>query len=176
MNTKKDIRNFILLVLFYICAVMLSAFLAFGCSATRLHEKAVKKGYVHAIHVDTLKVGYVDTMYINGKDSLVFRYKDSLIYSIDTQYVPKWRTRFDNKRFADSLAHIRAMYSDSLKNARKMAKIDKSLQETKQKQQTKQTKHQSKPSTGKLYVIGLIIGLLLVAIVYILSKLTKFLV
>lgn len=168
MNTKKDIRNFILLVMFYICAVMLSAFLAFGCSATRLHEKAVKKGYVHAIHVDTVKVGYVDTMYVNGKDSLVFRYKDSLIYSIETQYVPKWRTRFDNKRFADSLAHIRTMYSDSLKNARKTKKIVV-------KNEGKQLKKQSESKLNTFF-IGFGIGLLLVAIVYILSKLTKFLV
>lgn len=166
MNTKKEIRNFILLVMFYICAVMLSAFLAFGCSATRLHEKAVKKGYIHAIHVDTVKIGYVDTMYINGKDSLVFRYKDSLIYSIETQYVPKWRTRFDNKRFADSLAHIRVMYSDSLKNARKTQKIV-----------VKNEARQIRQSESKLHVFftGLGLGLILVAIVYILSKLTKFL-
>lgn len=169
MNTKKEIRNFILLVMFYICAVMLSAFLAFGCSATRLHEKAVKKGYVHAIHVDTLKVPYVDTFYKDGVPYPVIKYRDSLIIQTLTEYIPKWRTRFDNKRFADSLSHIRAMYSDSLKNARKTQKIVV-------KNETKQIKHEKKPLTGKLYVIGLIIGLLLVAIVYILSKLTKFLV
>ena len=147
---------------------MLSAFLASGCSATRLHEKAVKKGYIHTIHVDTLKVAYVDTFYKDGKPYPVIKYKDSIILQTITEYVPKWRTRFDNKRFADSLAHIRAMYSDSLKNARKTQKIVV-------KNEAKQIKRESE-SKFNLFFIGFGIGLLLVAIVYILSKLTKFLV
>jgi len=168
MNTKKDFRNFILLVIFYVCAVMLSAFLASGCSATRLHEKAVKKGYIHTIHVDTFKVAYVDTFYKGGKPYPVIKYKDSIILQTITEYIPKWRTRFDNKRFADSLAHIRAMYSDSLKNARKTQKIVV-------KNEAKQIKRES-DSKFNLFFIGFGIGLLLVAIVYILSKLTKYLV
>ena len=168
MNTKKDFRNFILLVIFYVCAVMLSAFLASGCSATRLHEKAVKKGYTHTLKVDTIKVPYVVTNNIKGKDSLIIKYKDSLVYSIENNYITKWRTRFDNKRFADSLAHIRAMYEDSLRNARKTQKIVV-------KNEGKQIKRESE-SKFNLFFIGFGIGLLLVAIVYILSKLTKFLV
>ena len=147
---------------------MLSAFLASGCSATRLHEKAVKKGYIHTIHVDTFKVAYVDTFYKDGKPYPVIKYKDSIILQTITEYVPKWRTRFDNKRFADSLTHIRAMYSDSLKNARKTQKIVV-------KNEGKQIKRESE-SKLNLFFIGFGIGLLLVAIVYILSKLTKFLV
>lgn len=168
MNTKKDFCNFILLVIFYVCAVMLSAFLASGCSATRLHEKAVKKGYTHTIHVDTFKVAYMDTFYKDGKPYPVIKYRDSIILQTITEYIPKWRTRFDNKRFADSLAHIRAMYEDSLRNALKTQKIVV-------KNEAKQIKRESE-SKFNLFFIGFGIGLLLVAIVYILSKLTKYLV
>lgn len=179
MNTKKDFRNFILLVIFYVCAVMLSAFLASGCSATRLHEKAVKKGYTHTIHVDTLKVAYVDTFYKDGMPYPVIKYKDSLIIQTLTEYIPKWRVRFDNKRFADSLASIRAMYEDSLKNALKTQKIIVKNEDKKYKQQakqkTKQMRTEAKP-TFKMYIAGVFLGLLTFFIGFFMAKFTKFLV
>lgn len=144
MNTKRELFTFLGLILTYIAAVFLCAFLAFGCSATRLHDKAVKKGYVHSVHVDTLKVAYVDTFYKDGKPYPVIKYRDSLVIQTLTEYIPKWRVRFDNKRFADSLASIRAMYEDSLRNALKTQKIIVKHEDKKDKQQTKRTQSENK--------------------------------
>lgn len=137
--------------------ILIVAHLVIGCSAIRLHEKAVKKGYIHTVDVDTLKVAYVDTFYEEGKPYPVINYRDSLIIKTNTEYVPRWRTRFDNKRFDDSLAHIRAMYEDSLRNARKTQKIIV-------KQETKQVKHENKKGAN-LFLLGLATGIILTIIV-----------
>lgn len=139
MNTKRDLITFIGLMATYIATVFLCAFLAFGCSATRLHDKAVQKGYVHTVHVDTLKVAYVDTFYKDGKPYPVIKYRDSLIIQTKTEYIPKWRYRFDNKRFADSLATMRAMYKDSMRYALKTQKVIVKQEGKKDKQATKRS-------------------------------------
>lgn len=144
MKTKRELLTFIGLVATYIAAVFLCAFLTFGCSATRLHDKAVKKGYVHSVHVDTLKVAYVDTFYKDGKPYPVIKYRDSLVIQTITEYIPKWRVRFDNKRFADSLATIRAMYEDSLRNALKTQKTAVKYKIKKEKQKTKTVQSENK--------------------------------
>jgi hypothetical protein len=138
--------------------------LVIGCSAIRLHEKAVKKGYVHTIDVDTLKVAYVDTFYEEGKPYPVINYRDSLIIKTNTEYVPRWRTRFDNKRFADSLASVRAMYRDSLRNALKAQKIALQKQKVEAKKETKKTRHENKKGAN-LFLFGLVIGIILTLIV-----------
>jgi hypothetical protein len=123
---------------------MLWSYLLYGCSATRLHDKAVQKGYVHTIHVDTLLVPVLDTLIIEGKPYPIITYKDSLIYQLQTEYIPKWRYRFDNKRFADSLAQIRAMYDAKMKNALKSKKIESKQTKQKEKQKTKRTQSENK--------------------------------
>ena len=137
--------------------ILIVAHLVIGCSAIRLHEKAVKKGYIHTVDVDTIKVAYVDTFYEEGKPYPIINYRDSLIIKTNTEYIPRWRTRFDNKRFADSLAHIRSMYEDSLRNARKTQKIIV-------KQETKQVKHENK-SGANLFLLGLATGIILTIII-----------
>ena len=128
----------------YAVFVMLWSFIVYGCSATRLHDKSVQKGYVHAIHVDTLRVPVLDTLIIEGKPYPIITYKDSLIYQLQTEYIPKWRYRFDNKRFADSLAQIRAMYEAQLKNALKSKKIESIQTKQKEKHKTKRTQSENK--------------------------------
>lgn len=140
----RPVRTALVYFLIYAILVMAWAFFLYGCSATRLHDKAVQKGYTHAIHVDTFKVATVDTMWRDGKPYPIITYKDSLIYQLQTEYIPKWRYRFDNKRFADSLAHIRVMYEDSLRYARIMAKIDKAIKKSANKQETKRTQSENK--------------------------------
>lgn len=140
----KPIRTALVYFAIYAAFVMLWSFLMYGCSATRLHDKAVQKGYVHTIHVDTLRVPVLDTLIIEGKPYPIITYKDSLIYQLQTEYIPKWRYRFDNKRFADSLAHIRVMYGDSLRYARIMAKIDNAIKKSANKQETKRTQSKNK--------------------------------
>ena len=148
MNTKRELLTFIGLVATYIAAVFLCAFLAFGCSATRLHDKAIKKGYTHSVSVDTLRIPYLDTLIIVKGDSVVYKqvlkYRDSLVYQVNTEYIPKWRVRFDNKRFADSLATMRAMYKDSMRNALKTQKVIVKHEDKKEKQKTKRTQSENK--------------------------------
>lgn len=161
MKIKRDLFAFLCLAVVYIAALFLCAFLTLGCSATRLHDKAVQKGYIHAIHVDTLKVAYVDTFYKDGKPYPVIKYRDSLIIQTNTEYIPKWRVRFDNKRFADSLATIRAMYKDSLRNALKTQKVIVKHEDKKDKQQTKRTQSENKngfADSVKWLVVFLIIA------------------
>lgn len=140
----KPVRTAVYWFIIYAAFVMLWSFIVYGCSATRLHDKAVQKGYVHAIHVDTLRVPVLDTLIIEGKAYPIITYKDSLIYQLQTQYIPKWRYRFDNKRFADSLAQIRAMYEAQLKNALKSKKIEEKQTKQKEKHKAKRTQSENK--------------------------------
>jgi len=128
----------------YAAFVMLWSFIVYGCSATRLHDKAVQKGYTHAIHVDTFKVATIDTMWRDGKPYPVIKYKDSLVVRTEYVYIPKWRYRFDNKRFADSLAQIRAMYEAQLRNALKSKKIEAKEKKREDKHKTKRTQSENK--------------------------------
>jgi hypothetical protein len=123
---------------------MLWSYLLYGCSATRLHDKAVQKGYIHTIHVDTLRVPMLDTLIIEGKAYPIITYKDSLVVRTEYVYIPKWRYRFDNKRFADSLSQIRAMYEAQLKNALKTKKIEAKQTKQKEKHKTKRTQSENK--------------------------------
>jgi hypothetical protein len=116
----------------------------YGCSAERLHQKAVNKGYIHTIHVDTFKVATIDTMWKDGKPYPVIKYKDSLVVRTEIKYVPRWVYRFDNKRFADSLTQIRAMYETKLKNELKRQKIKSHEKKIVTKHKTKQTQSENK--------------------------------
>ena len=140
----KPVRAAVYWFIIYAAFVMLWSYLLYGCSATRLHDKAVQKGYVHTIHVDTFKVATIDTMWRDGKPYPVIKYKDSLVVRTEYVYIPKWRYRFDNKRFADSLAQIRAMYEAQLKNALKSKKIESKETKHKEKHKTKRTQSENK--------------------------------
>lgn len=160
----RPVRYTLLWFAIYAVFVMLWSFIVYSCSATRLHDKAVQKGYVHTIEVDTIRIASIDTMWIEGKPYPVINYKDSLIYQLHTEYIPKWRYRFDNKRFADSLAQIRAMYEAQLRNARKTHKID--VKQTKQveKQKTKRTQSENKNGfADSMKWIAVLVFLLIVA-------------
>ena len=142
--------------------ILIIAHLVIGCSATRLHDKAIQKGYVHTIEIDTIKVPYLVVKNIKGEDSLIYR--DSIVPKIVTEYIPKWRIRFDNKRFKDSLAHIREMYDDSLRNALKTQKIELQKQKVESKKETKKTKHENKKGAN-LFLLGLVTGVILTLII-----------
>lgn len=144
--------------------ILIIVHLIVGCSAIRLHEKSIKKGYVHTINIDTLRVPYVDTFFEEGKPYPVINYKDSLIIKTNTEYIPKWRVRFDNKRFKDSLESIRAMYDDSLRNARKTQKIELQKQKVESKKETKKTRHENKKGAN-LFLLGLATGVILTLII-----------
>ena len=145
-----------------IALIILSLHLLLSCGAERLHQKAVKKGYMHTIHVDTFKVSTVYTMWIEGKPYPVITYKDSLVPKLVTQYVPKWKVRFDNRRFNDSLRHIRKVYDDSLKAEIKMHddSLDAAVKINKQDNKVKiKTKKKS-----NLFLFGLLTGIIITLI------------
>jgi hypothetical protein len=104
----------------------------------------------------------------DGKDSIIERQiivKDTLI-----QYRTKWQTRFDNRRFADSMKHIRKMYWESLDHELKLMR-DYNKKEIKINNQntTKEAKIQKSKSKEKsrswkdlilIYLLGLVSGIL----------------
>lgn len=136
--------------------------LLLSCGAERLHQKAVNKGYVHIIECDTIKVPYLVVKNIKGKDSLIYR--DSIVPKLVTQYVPKWKVRFDNKRFSDSLKRIQQMYEDSLKARIKMH--DDSLNAAvKINKQDNKVVIKTRKKSPNLFLLGFITGIFSVIII-----------
>lgn len=131
-----NLRPFLNLLAIYILFVMFFAWMLYGCSAVYHMKRAVDKGYVMSVKIDTIRVPYLVNVQIKGKDTTLIMYKDSIVPKLVTEYKTKWMYRFDNKRFADSLAHIRAMYEDSLRNALKSKKIE-AKHDVKVKKQTR---------------------------------------
>ena len=120
-----DIRHIITLIFATIISIVL-LFMVSSCHDAKFHlEKFYKKGGV--ITCDTIYVKKTDTLTVKGVDG-----KDSLIYITTT--VPcncpeatvetRWKIRFDNRRFTDSMKIISGMYSDSLKTAVRNNRID----------------------------------------------------
>jgi len=100
-----------------------------SCSVNYHLNKAIKKGYRCDTIADTIRINKVDSFLIVKHDTTywvkVLTSKDTIIY-YKTSYIPKTRyeTRFEYKRFNDSLKVIRLMYKDSLQSALKLAKND----------------------------------------------------
>ena len=124
--------------LIYISIITLITILV-SCHDAKYHlDKFYSKG--GKITCDTIYISKIDTLVVKGKDG-----KDSLVY-ITTQ-VPcncpqatvetRWKTRFDNKRFADSMKYMARMYDDSLKAATKQNKQNN-------KAETKQIKYKER--------------------------------
>lgn len=87
-----------------------------GCRTAQWHlDKAVDKGAKFYTEIVTVSVH--DTVQgKHGKDSIITRNINIPCPDIEVPKV-KWEVRFDNKRFKDSLKHIRLIYNDSLDNA-----------------------------------------------------------
>ena len=100
-----------------------------SCSVNYHLNKAIKKGYRCDTVSDTIRITKVDSFLVWKHDTTywvkVVTSKDTIIH-YKTSYIPKTRyeTRFDYKRFNDSLRTIRLIYKDSLRNALKTAKND----------------------------------------------------
>lgn len=171
----RPVRTTIVYFLIYAAFVMLWSFLMYGCSAERLHQKAVNKGYIHTIHVDTFKVATVDTMWKDGVPYPVIKYKDSLVVRTEIKYVPRWVYRFDNKRFADSLAQIRAMYEAKLKNELKREKIKSHEKKIATKQKTKQTQSENKNGFADTikWVALSILGIIILIVLFLVIRAVK---
>ena len=109
--------------------IVIISILLYSCSAQFHLNKAIKKGYRCDTVSDTIRVTKVDSFLVWKHDTTywvkVVTSKDTIIY-YNTSYYPKTRyeTRFEYKRFNDSLRTIRLMYKDSLRSALKTAKND----------------------------------------------------
>ena len=159
-----NLRPFLNLLAIYILFVMFFAWILYGCSAEYHMKRAIDKGYVMSVKIDTFRVPYLVNVQIKGKDTTLIMYKDSIVPQLVTEYKTKWMYRFDNKRFADSLAHIRAMYEDSLRNALKSKKIE-AKHDVKVKRQTRKV-IQSENKNGfadTMKWIAIILFLLIIA-------------
>ena len=101
-------------------------FLMSGSCSKEFHfQKFIDKGGKIEPEIEWKTVIKTDTIKgKDGRDSIVYQ-TDSIPYAVyETKYVSKWQIRFDNKRFEDSLKHIRLMYLGSLKNAVKSKQIE----------------------------------------------------
>jgi hypothetical protein len=100
-----------------------------SCSVQNLIRRAEKKGYRCDTITDTIRVVKVDSFLVWKHDTTywekIITSKDTIIH-YKTSYYPKTRyeTKFEYKRFNDSLRAIRLMYKDSLRSALKTAKND----------------------------------------------------
>jgi HD-GYP domain-containing protein (c-di-GMP phosphodiesterase class II) len=100
-----------------------------SCSVQNLISRAERKGYRCDTITDTIRVVKVDSFLVVKHDTTywekIITSKDTII-RYKTSYIPKTRfeTRFEYKRFNDSLKVIRLMYKDSLRNALKTREND----------------------------------------------------
>ena len=145
-----------------------------SCSMEHHLNKAINKGY--KIETVTKEVHFTDTLTLNGKDSIIER-----LIKIDCPepvIETRWKTRFDYKRFNDSLKHIRHIHSDSLDNAFKTLKQQKNNDRVNNKlakkiaKYNKQIKNTAKRQENKrsLWWLWLLIGFALSFIVKIVLK------
>jgi hypothetical protein len=132
-------------------------------------KKAVKKGFDMSVKIDTLKIPYLVNIKIKGKDTTLIQYKDSLIFQTQTEYLTRWKVRFDNKRFKDSLDQIRTMYADSLRNALRMQKTAVKKDIKIKRQETKTIRSENKNGfADSVKWIAVVLVLLIIA--YLLFK------
>ena len=89
-----------------------------SCSATHHLNKFYKKG--GKIENTTKTVTITDTLTVNGKDSIIF--KTVKVECPEPITKTRWKVRFDNRRFKDSLNSVRTQYKDSLRYALRNAK------------------------------------------------------
>lgn len=116
-------------------------------------EKFKKKGGEITCQIDTLRINQI-IKGIDGKDSLI--YVDSLVPIYTTNIVTRWKTRFDNKRFKDSLVVISKMYRDSLRYGVKTSKIV-----AKKEVKVNRIEHRGTISWWRWLLLGIFLGLLL---------------
>jgi hypothetical protein len=123
-----NIKPFLGYLGLYFLFIMLFAWIIYGCSAEYHMKKAIKKGYSLEMIRDTVTITHLDSFKVIAKDTVYWikyeKLKDSIIYRTQIHYVPRWKVRFDHKRFNDSLKYIRTMYADSLRYALKSQRND----------------------------------------------------
>jgi hypothetical protein len=134
-------------------AILISIFLISGSCSKQYHfDKFIDKGGQIEPKIEWKTETKTDTIKgVDGKDSIVFL-TDSIPFAVyDIKYIPKWRVRFDNKRFEDSLNYLKRIYSMELKNALKSDKIEA-------KKEIKITRAQNRfPWVWLMFAVGIIL-------------------
>ena len=122
------------------------------CSKQYHFEKFIDKGGKIEPKIEWKTETKTDTIKgKDGKDSIVVVEKLVPYPVYETIYEPKWRVRFDNKRFEDSLNYLKRIYSMELNNALKREKI-----EAKKEIKTTRVKNRF-PWVGLIFGVGMIL-------------------
>lgn len=153
--------------------------LLLGLFACKTAEEHLQKFHEKGGTIEPTIVTVHDT--IPGKDG-----KDSIVVRLVEIPCPppippktRWEVRFDNKRFKDSLKHVRKTYSDSLDYQVKVLKLEKSALEdsldaavkmNKQNQRTERTVTRQENKKGGLFWVGFIIGSLIMLVIFYLYR------
>lgn len=137
------------LILFLLISGIAFGFLVTSCKPIKETVTEYKTITLH----DTIKGP-------GGIDRIITR--DSIVEVKTETIKTRWQTRFETKRFNDSLKHIRSIYSDSLHYAVKSQKIVT-------KYKYKEVKQNDKQENSWKRVIPMILFLLAV-IIYLLKK------
>ena len=124
-----------------------------SCSATHHLNKFYKKG--GKIERVPKLVTITDTLTVNGKDSIVF--KTVKIECPEPIIKTRWKVRFDNRRFKDSLNSVRTQYKDSLRyalrNAKNTLKNEYKVVKSNDKTKRVETRQENKRSLWWLFFI-----------------------
>lgn len=164
-------RDMTLKILLTITVGILVAIMV-GCSAAHHLNKFYKKG--GKIEQVEKTVTITDTITVNGKDSIVFRVVK--LECPEPIIETRWKTRFDNKRFKDSLKVVRIQYKDSLKFAVRTAKneLKNDYKVVKSNDKTKRTiTRQENKRSWWLFWLGLAAGVIVMLLVKILIRYLK---
>ena len=144
-----------------------------SCSATQHLNKFYKKGgkieqveKTVTIH-DTIKGK-------DGKDSIIFRNVN--VECPEPIIKTRWKVRFNNKRFLDSLKVMRIQYKDSLRYALRTLRIElkNDYKTVKSNDKTKRTTtRQENKRSWWLFWLGLAVGIIIMLIIKILIRYLK---
>lgn len=159
----------ILIIITLTCLVVILC----SCSPTFHLDKFYKKGgkieqveKTVTIH-DTIKGK-------DGKDSIIFRNVN--VECPEPIIKTRWKVRFNNKRFLDSLKVMRIQYKDSLRYALRTLRIElkNDYKTVKSNDKTKRTTtRQENKRSWWLFWLGLAVGIIIMLIIKILIRYLK---
>jgi hypothetical protein len=135
-----------------------------SCSSIYHYNKFIDKGgkLSNVPKVVTL----TDTVTINGKDSIIYRKIN--IDCPEPVIETRWKTRFDNNRFKDSLSSVRTQYKDSLRFALRTYKneLKTEVKTVKSNDKTKRTvTRQENKRSMWLFWLGLAVGVIIMLLI-----------
>lgn len=124
-----------------------------SCSSIYHYNKFIDKG--GKIENVPKVVTLTETVTINGKDSIIYRKIN--IECPEPTIKTRWKVRFDNRRFKDSLNSVRTQYKDSLRYALRTYKneLKTEVKTVKSNDKTKrvETRQENKRSLWWLFFI-----------------------